>query len=118
MKLWNGIKNSYFYCLDYKDVPIPENAIIYCDPPYKDTTGYTTSKNFNYEEFWGYMRKLSKTHKVFISEEQAPEDFECIWSKEVKRVLDVNKANIQSKTEKLFVYNPKFSIEGESNVKD
>ena len=64
------------------------------------------------------MRKLSKTHKVFISEEQAPEDFECIWSKEVKRVLDVNKANIQSKTEKLFVYNPKFNIKGESNVKD
>ena len=117
MKLWNGIKNSYFYCLDYKDVPIPESAIIYCDPPYKDTTGYTTSKDFNYEEFWEYMRKLSKTHKVFISEEQAPADFECIWSKEVKRVLDVNKSNIQSKTEKLFVYNPNFNIKGEKSEK-
>ena len=118
LKTMQGLTNANFISMDYKDVPIPENAIIYCDPPYKDTTGYTTSKNFNYEEFWEYMRKLSKTHKVFISEEQAPEDFECIWSKEVKRVLDVNKANIQSKTEKLFVYNPKFNIKGESNVKD
>ena len=118
LKIMQGLTNANFISMDYKDVPIPENAIIYCDPPYKDTTGYTTSKNFNYEEFWEYMRKLSKTHKVFISEEQAPEDFECIWSKEVKRVLDVNKSNIQSKTEKLFVYNPKFNIKGESNVKD
>lgn len=118
LKTMQGLTNAKFTSMDYKDVPIPENAIIYCDPPYKDTTGYTTSKNFNYEEFWEYMRKLSKTHKVFISEEQAPDDFECIWSKEVKRVLDVNKANIQSKTEKLFVYNPKFNKKGESNVED
>lgn len=57
-----------------------------------------------WSEFWNYMRKLSKTHTVFISEEKAPDDFECIWSKEVKRVLDVNKSNIQPKVEKLFIY--------------
>lgn len=99
-----GIKDATFTCLDYKDVEIPPDAIVYCDPPYADTTGYSTSKGFDYNEFWNYMRKLSKTHTVFISEEKAPDDFECIWSKEVKRVLDVNKSNIQPKVEKLFIY--------------
>ena len=117
MQLWNGIKNAEFVCKDYKEVEIPEGSVIYCDPPYRNTTGYTTSKDFNHEEFWEYMRKLSKNHKVFISEENAPEDFECIWSKEVKHVLDVNKANIQIKTEKLFVYNPNFNKKGEKSEK-
>lgn len=105
MKLWNGIKNAEFVCKDYREVEIPANAIIYADPPYMNTTQYSNSKNFDYNEFWDYMRQLSKDHIVFISEENAPEDFKCVWSKEVKRVLDVNKTNIQSKTEKLFVFN-------------
>lgn len=104
MKLWNGIKNAKFICGDYRDVEIPDGAIVYADPPYYKTTGYSNSKDFNYEEFWEYMRKLSKTHKVFISEENAPEDFECIWQKEVRRTLDSNKNNMPKKTEKLFVW--------------
>lgn len=102
--LWGGIKDATFTCLDYRDVEIPENAVVYADPPYAGTTGYSTSKGFDYNEFWGYMRELSKTHTVFISEEKAPDDFECVWSKEVKRVLDVNKSNIKPKVEKLFIY--------------
>lgn len=82
-------------------------AVVYCDPPYKGTTGYTTSKNFNHKEFWEYMRELSKTHKVFISEESAPDDFECIWSKEIRRTLNSNQSNRPKKTEKLFVWKGK-----------
>lgn len=77
---------------------------MYYDCPYAKTTGYSNSKDFNHEEFWEYMRQLSKTHKVFISEENAPEDFECIWRKEVRRTLDANKSNQPKKIEKLFVY--------------
>lgn len=105
LKTMQGLNNATFICSDYKDVEIPANAIIYADPPYMNTTQYSNSKNFDCNEFWDYMRQLSKDHIVFISEENAPEDFKCVWSKEVKRVLDVNKTNIQSKTEKLFVFN-------------
>lgn len=104
VKLWDGIKNAKFICGDYRDVEIPDGAVVYADPPYFKTTGYSNSKNFNYEEFWEYMREISKTHKVFISEEQAPEDFECIWQKEVRRTLDANKNNQPKKVEKLFVW--------------
>lgn len=104
MKIWQGIKNSTFTCLDYKDVYIPENAVIYCDPPYKGTTAYKGMKEIDYQEFWQYMRELSKTHKVFVSEETAPTDFECIWQKEVRRTLDRNKSNQFIRTEKLWIY--------------
>lgn len=74
-----------------------------CDPPYANTTGYTLG-DFDHEAFWDYMRELSKTHKVFISEQTAPNDFECIWSKEQTRTLDYNKENQPKKVEKLFIW--------------
>jgi len=98
-----GLQNTLFCCLDYKQVPIPGGAVVYCDPPYKDTTGYTTGA-FDHTEFWQYMRELSTTHTVFISEEQAPSDFVCIWEKSVTRTIDSNKENQPKKIEKLFRY--------------
>lgn len=101
LKDFDGLRNATFTCLDYKDVPIPEGAIVYADPPYKNTTGYSLG-GFNHEEFWEYMRELSKDHIVLISEQNAPDDFEIVWEKEQKRMLDVNKDNIFTITEKLF----------------
>ena len=50
---------------------------------------------------------MSKSgHQVFISEYNAPEDFECIWQKEVKSSLSANGEIGGNKTsiEKLFRY--------------
>lgn len=33
------------------------------------------------------MRKWSKTNIVYISEFRAPDDFECVWEKEVSRSI-------------------------------
>lgn len=78
-----------------------EKCIIYCDPPYKGTTSY--KNKFNHEEFWQWCRdKTLQGHKVFISEYQAPDDFECIWSKEITTTL--NAKSTFSKVEKLFIY--------------
>lgn len=98
-----GLLNTNFTCLDYRDVIIPDGSIVYADPPYKGTTGYTLGK-FNHDEFWEYMRQISKNNMVFISEQNAPEDFECIWSKQFTRTLDINKDNQPKKIEKLFTY--------------
>jgi DNA adenine methylase len=97
-----GLMNVTFACLDYRDVKIPDGAVVYADPPYGETTGYSTGK-FDSNAFWDHMRKLSRTHVVLISEESAPEDFTCIWKKEYTRTLDVNKSNQPKKTEKLFI---------------
>lgn len=98
-----GIQSAIFTCLDYHDVEIPDGAVVYCDPPYVNTTGYTV-RQFDTNEFWDYMRQLSKRCNVYISEESAPDDFECIWSKEKVRTLEKNDNVGRVKVEKLFKY--------------
>lgn len=103
LKDLSGVVNATFTCLDYHDVEIPDGAVVYCDPPYSNTTGYTVGQ-FDTNEFWDYMRQLSKRCDVYISEESAPDDFECIWSKEKIRTLEKNDNVGRVKVEKLFKY--------------
>ena len=98
-----GIQSATFTCLDYRDVEIPDGVVVYCDPPYANTTGYAFGQ-FDTNEFWDYMRQLSKRCDVYISEESAPDDFECIWSKEKVRTLEKNDNVGRVKVEKLFKY--------------
>ena len=98
-----GVQSATFTCLDYHDVKIPDGAVVYCDPPYANTTGYTVGQ-FDTNEFWDYMRQLSKRCDVYISEEFAPDDFECIWSKEKVRTLEKSDNVGRVKVEKLFKY--------------
>lgn len=97
------LKNATFICADYRDVVLPEGAVIYADPPYANTTGYNHEK-FDSVAFWDYMREIGKEHQVFISEQEAPNDFECIWEKQFTRTLDRNKSNQFKVSEKLFTY--------------
>lgn len=97
------IQGIEFYSGDYRLINYPPNSIIYCDPPYQSTKQYSTSKNFNYEEFWQWCREMTiNGHEVYISEYQAPEDFECIWSKIVTNSM--NTTNTHKPIEKLFIY--------------
>ena len=103
LKDFPGVRYATFTCLDYHDVEIPDGAVVYCDPPYANTTGYTVGQ-FNTDDFWNYTRQLSKRCDVYISEESAPDDFECIWSKEKVRTLEKNDNVGRVKVEKLFKY--------------
>ena len=85
----------------YSDLDIPPQSIIYCDPPYAGTTKY--KDDFNHNEFWQWCRdKVAEGHKVFVSEYNAPDDFECIWSKEIQSGLNTN--STKKGVEKLFIY--------------
>lgn len=92
--------NIKFYNKSYNSFN-PNNMLIYCDPPYHNTTQYETG-DFNTDEFWELMRKWSKNNYVFISEENAPDDFIVVWSKDKRRTLDSKTRSY--KIEKLFVY--------------
>jgi DNA adenine methylase len=87
---------------NYLDLKIPSESIIYCDPPYANTTKY--KDDFNHDTFWQWCRdKTKEGHKVFISEYNAPYDFECIWQQELN--VSVAKNGKHKKAiEKLFVY--------------
>ena len=97
-------------CADYRKAPIDEGvcAVIYCDPPYINTTPYTGNKGapFNHEEFWEWCRQKTRDgNKVFISESVAPEDFECVFEKTLTNDISFGKNKpIKTRVERLFRY--------------
>lgn len=96
------LKNVVFYCVDYNDLSIPQNSIIYCDPPYKGTTEY--KDEFDHEKFWKWCKGMVyEGHQVFVSEYNAPSDWIPIWQKEVTTGLDVT--STKKDIERLFTLN-------------
>jgi DNA adenine methylase len=86
----------------YTDITPYGNEVIYCDPPYADSTGYSTG-DFDSGRFWDTIREWSELGaQVFVSEYSAPDDFECLWSKDL--IVQVKRGDSQrhSNTEKLF----------------
>ena len=99
-KHWQNIE---FICSDYRDVTLPDGCVVYADPPYDNTTQYWNGK-FSSADFWEYARTTSKDHLMFISEQNAPDDFVPIWSQVIKRTLDRNSKNYFSIVEYLYVH--------------
>ena len=63
--------------LDYEEVTIPEDSVIYCDIPYEGTNVYNKAEGFDYERFYQWCER--QTNPVFISSYHIPEDrFDCI----------------------------------------
>lgn len=86
---------------DYWELNIPPKSLIYCDIPYKNTKQYSISKDFDYEHFYKWCREMkSKGHIVYVSEYWMPEDFTCVWEKEVRTTL--NQTRTLNATEKLY----------------
>ena len=97
-----NIQKVQFVNCVYQSLIIPENSIIYCDPPYEGTTKY--KDGFNHAEFWQWCRdKTNEGHTVFVSEYTAPEDFTCVWKKEICSSLTKDTGSKKG-TEKLFIY--------------
>lgn len=98
------LKDVLFSCDDYRHIgEVTKGMLIYCDPPYANTKQFHNATNFNHKEFWDKMRDWSKSGAiVYISELEAPDDFECVWEQEVSR--SVNAKNKTKATEKLFRY--------------
>ena len=85
------IKGAVFESGDYRETSMfyPDNSIIYCDIPYKGTKQYATSKSFDYDSFYNWCRNMKHFgHRVFISEYDAPNDFTCVWEKEVTNSMN------------------------------
>lgn len=99
LKQRNSIIDVIYDCKSYVDILV-SNALIYCDPPYEGTTNY--KDDFDHIVFWDWVREMSKNNIVLCSEYNAPQDFECIWAKELTTTLD--KASRSRALEKLFIY--------------
>lgn len=95
----DSISNLDFSNLDYRQLDIPEGAVVYCDPPYEGTDGYEIE--FDHEEFWNWCRTVaSNGNKVFVSEYNAPGDFTCVG--EIENRVRFAQQTAPLRTEKLF----------------
>lgn len=91
-----------FKCQNYWELEPVSGAVIYLDPPYAGTKhyGYANQPKMDYDHFWNWAREIGKNNYVFISEQQAPDDFEIVWQQNVKRTNGLD--NNYRAVEKLF----------------
>ena len=97
-----NLQGIEFKCQNYWDLEPIEGAVIYLDPPYQGTKiyGYANQPKMDYIHFWDWVREISKKNIVFVSEQNAPDDFEVIWEQDTVRTT--NKHNDFKAVEKLF----------------
>lgn len=89
-----------FIASDYKSVFIPTGSVIYCDPPYINTTNYHSK--FDHDDFWNWVRRNSREFPIYVSEYESPNDFVSIL--DIPIITRLNK-NLTTKNvvEKLFL---------------
>lgn len=84
---------------DYRDVYIPDAAVVYCDPPYVNTFGYATG--FDHKAFYAWCRAIGRRFPLYVSEYWMPSDFKAITEFEVMALAGA-KTNGQTRVEKIF----------------
>lgn len=83
-------KNIQFIHGNYDEIYIPDNSLIYCDPPYNNTTAY--KNKFDSEKFYKWCIDMDNLgHTVFVSEYNIKlEKFNKIWQKQISSSLTKN----------------------------
>lgn len=89
----------------YKGLEIPDGAVVYCDPPYEGRTKAHHFDDFNYDEFWEWVRDLSKRCIVFTSCFDCPADFETVYEWGDTVVRHLNSRGSDGTNERLVKYN-------------
>ena len=81
-----GLVGARFTLGSFHEMCIPEGSTIYCDPPYKGTTGYQS--DFDHVMFWDWCKyQTVRGCRVFVSEYTAPDWVDCVWEKQVTNSL-------------------------------
>lgn len=87
----------------YAEIDIPDDAIVYCDPPYhaSDKNLYEGTARFDHNAFYDWCVRVSKTNPIFISEYSIEDDrFEIVAEKQKMTCLSpVKSFNV---TERLY----------------
>lgn len=84
--------------LDYREVKIPKDSLVYADPPYRGTAHY--GNRFDNDAFWEWCR--TREFPVYVSEREAPDDFVQIFS--VQKTVYFTKSSGKKRNEGLFLH--------------
>ena len=90
-----------FDCKSYEAWEINTSDVVYCDPPYKGTTGYQVS--WDADKFWFWAESASRAGVlIIVSEFAAPLGWVSVWER--SRKIAVSGGDGTSKTEHLYVH--------------
>lgn len=99
-KQTKGLQGCILEVKQYNEIKLKKPCVIYCDPPYFNTTKYKTQ--FNHYKFWRWALKMANLgHTVLVSEYNAPSFCKELWSKPVNSSLTKNTGSKKA-IEKLF----------------
>jgi DNA adenine methylase len=83
-KMAPNIKHAEFYCADFRELIPRAGSVIYCDPPYADTTKYGVGDFHQGELVDAAWRWSESGCHVFVSEYKFPAG-ELVWERETDR---------------------------------
>lgn len=93
------MKDVEFLHGSYEDIDIPPNSVVYCDIPYKNTTGYSVG-HFNHDLFYEWAEKKSLEGNIVLVSEyghNVPSGWEVLWEHKSKKDIR-NKEGVQDAT--------------------
>lgn len=83
-----GMRGATLSILDYRQVQAGEGEVVYCDPPYAETTEYGAAGGFDSGEFWAWAEaQANRGALVFVSEYAAPAGWRSVWAREAPTTL-------------------------------
>lgn len=102
LKKFKSLGNTQFLHVSFTNLHLLKGDLVYCDPPYAGTTGY--SSRFDHELFYDWCRHAARHGvMVVVSEYAMPPDFRLLASKERPLEMDNNKLTRATRLEKIFV---------------
>lgn len=108
LKKMQNLKNAQFTCKDFTELDY-ENCLIYCDPPYKNTTPYCKKilGKFPYDEFLKWVQKQSIKNIVLVSEykHNVPDGAEIVLEIPSKTSIRDKSGNVIETVEVLYTLN-------------
>jgi DNA adenine methylase len=104
-QLTKGMMDVSFECMDYEQAIAAFDAdVVYCDPPYKNTTKFYGLPEMDYERFWEVVRLESERRIIVVSEYEAPSDFVPVLSVATRTDIRSSKGELIPRIEKLFMH--------------
>ena len=91
------VKRLNILCKSYDQVQIPDDSVVYCDPPYCGCAGY--GLEFDHDKFYRWCQ--TRSFPVFVSEYNMPQGFSPIYEVPKRQLLSGGNGKLV--IEKLFV---------------
>jgi DNA adenine methylase len=104
VEIGKSMESVEFKYGSYEQYSNLKNYIIYCDPPYENSSQrYTAMNGFLSEEFWEWCRKMARRNIIFVSSYEAPKDFIEVMTSSHKLTGIIHSNASRKRVEKLFL---------------